>query len=307
MSAVQTANPDATVQVPRGHYEGMQSQIARLTQDYAELKAQLEWFKRQIFGAKSEKRHDPAPDQIALFNAQAASAAVDIPKIAVPAHERQKRRSGDEVNDTGLRFGPEVPVKEITLSCAELEGPDAEQYEIIDYKTSLRLARQPGSHVVLKYLRPVVRHKAAVAAGAPALITAPAPIGVLDHAQVDVSFLAGMLVDKFMYHTPLYRQHQRLTDEGIVVSRSTLDKWARDAIALLEPIARAVRAVILAGARLKVDETPIKAGRTKGANGQGKMKQGWLWPILGEEGDIAFYYAASRGSMPFCVESRVLT
>jgi transposase len=109
MSAVQTANPDATVQVPRGHYEGMQSQIARLTQDYAELKAQLEWFKRQIFGAKSEKRHDPAPDQIALFNAQAASAAVDIPKIAVPARERQKRRSGDEVNDTGLRFGPEVP------------------------------------------------------------------------------------------------------------------------------------------------------------------------------------------------------
>lgn len=150
MSAVQTANPDATVQVPRGHYEGMQSQIARLTQDYADLKAQLEWFKRQIFGAKSEKRHDPASDQIALFNAQAASAAVDIPKSAVPAHERQKRRSGDEVNDTGLRFGPEVPVKEITLSCAELEGPDAEQYEIIDYKTSLRLARQPGSHVVLK-------------------------------------------------------------------------------------------------------------------------------------------------------------
>ena len=117
---------------------------------------------------------------------------------------------------------------------------------------------------------------------------------MLDHAQVDVSFLAGLLVDKFVYHTPLYRQHQRLIDEGIVVSRSTLDKWARDAIALLEPIARAVRLMILAGSRLKVDETPIKAGRTKGANGQGKMKQGWLWPILGEEGDIAFYYAASR-------------
>jgi transposase len=297
MSAAQTTDHDATVQVPRGHYEGMQSKIARVTeleQHNAELKAQLEWFKRQMFGAKSEKRHDPSPDQIALFNAQAVSAAVDIPKIAVPAHERQKRRTGDEVNDTGLRFGPEVPVKEITLSCAELEGPNAEQYEIIDYKISLRLARRPGSHVVLKYLRPVVRHKAALAAGVPALITAPAPIGVLDHAQVDVSFLAGLLVDKFVYHTPLYRQHQRLIDEGIVVSRSTLDKWARDAIALLEPIARAVRLIILAGGRLKVDETPIKAGRTKGANGQGKMKQGWLWPILGEQGDIAFYYAASR-------------
>ncbi len=162
MSAAQTANHDATVQVPRGHYEGMQSKIARvaeLEQRNAELKAQLEWFKRQMFGAKSEKRHDPSPDQIALFNALAAATGADpLKKIVVPAHERQKRRTGDEVNDTGLRFGPEVPVKEITLSCAELDGPDAEQYEIIDYKTSLRLARQPGSHVVLKYLRPVVRH-----------------------------------------------------------------------------------------------------------------------------------------------------
>ena len=257
MSAAQTASQDATVQVPREQYEGMQSQIARMAQDYAELKAQLEWFKRQMFGAKSEKRQEPSPDQIALFNGQAASAAVEVAKIAVPAHERQKRRTGDEVNDTGLRFGPEVPVKEITLSCAELDGPNAEQYEIIDYKTSLRLARQPGSHVVLKYLRPVVRHKAAVAAGLPALITAPAPLGVLDHAQVDVSFLAGLLVDKFVYHTPLYRQHQRLIDEGIVVSRSTLDKWARDAIALLEPIARGVRLMILGGQRPGQDEAGL--------------------------------------------------
>jgi len=119
---------------------------------------------------------------------------------------------------------------------------------------------------------------------------------VLDHAQVDVSFLAGMLVDKFVYHLPLYRQHQRLTDEGFVLSRSTLDNWARKAIGLLEPIARAVLETILAGGRLKVDETPIKAGRTKAASGQGKMKQGWLWPMLGEQGDIAFHYAASRGA-----------
>jgi len=81
-----------------------------------------------------------------------------------------------------------------------------------------------------------------------------------------------------------------------VVSRSTLDNWGRGAIGLLEPIARAVRETILAGGRLKVDETPIKAGRTKAASGQGKMKQGWLWPMLGEQGDIAFHYAASRGA-----------
>ena len=40
----------------------------------------------------------------------------------------------------GLRFGPEVPVKTITLDAPELTGPDADQYEIIGYKTSHRLA-----------------------------------------------------------------------------------------------------------------------------------------------------------------------
>lgn len=298
MSEIRTDTPDGIVRVPREQYEGMRSQIERIgqiEQDYAELKAQLEWFKRQLFGRKSETRHGVPAEQIALFNGQATVAQAQSPKITVPAHERQKRRSGEEVNDTGLRFGPEVPVQEITLSCPELQGPDADRYEIVDYRTSLRLARQPGSHVVLKYLRPVLRDRSAASAGTPALITAPAPLGVLDHAQVDVSFLAGALVDKFVYHVPLYRQHQRLADEGIVLSRSTLDKWVRDAIALLEPVARAVRVAILAGGRLKVDETPIRAGRTKvAATGQGKMKQGWLWPILGEHGDIAFYYAASR-------------
>ena len=304
-TAQTTPSADAVVQVPQAQYDSMQSQLARLAeveQNYADLKAQFEWFKRQLFGVRSEKRADPnaQPGQIPLFSAQPAEPIVVTPTVVVPAHQRQKQRTGEEVNDTGLRFGPEVPVKEIVLPCALLDGPQGHLYEVIDHKTSLRLARQPGSHVVLRYLRPVARLKggaaAGGAAGVPVLVTTPALLGVLDHAQVDVSFLAGMLVDKFVYHTPLYRQHQRLIDEGIVVSRATLDNWARAGINLLEPIARAIRTMILAGSRLKVDETPIMAGRTKGATGQGKMKQGWLWPMLGESGDIAFYYSPSRAA-----------
>jgi len=77
------------VQVPRAHYEGMQSKLDRMTrleQDYAELKAQLDWFKRQMFGAKSEKRSDASPDQAALFNALSAPAGAEAPKVTVPAH-----------------------------------------------------------------------------------------------------------------------------------------------------------------------------------------------------------------------------
>ena len=51
-----------------------------------------------------------------------------------------------------------------------------------------------------------------------------------------MSFLAGLLIDKFAYHLPLYRQHQRLMDAGFRLSRPWLTQLARQAIGLLEPV-----------------------------------------------------------------------
>jgi len=41
---------------------------------------------------------------------------------------------------------------------------------------------------------------------------------------------------------------------------------------------------------LTMDETPTKAGKKK----KGKMQQAWFWPLLGEQNETAFHYAASR-------------
>lgn len=203
---------EPTIEVPRRQFEAMTQQLTQLQQ-------KLDWFKRQVFGPKSEKRLGEAAEQIALFAAKPPEADAPGNAIMVPAHARRKHRTGEEVNDTGLRFGPDVPVRTIVLSCPQLQGPQANEYEVIGVKESLRLARQPGAHVVLRYERPVVRRRSDGQ-----MATVPAPVGVLDHAQVDVSLLAGMMVDKFHYHLPLYRQHQRLVDEGITLSRSTLDQ-----------------------------------------------------------------------------------
>ena len=44
------------------------------------------------------------------------------------------------------------------------------------------------------------------------LAARPSPPNVLERTCVDVGFLAGMPVDKFRWHLPLHRQHQRLAD-----------------------------------------------------------------------------------------------
>jgi hypothetical protein len=106
-----------------------------------------------------------------------------------------------------------------------------------------------------------------------------------------VSFLAGLVIDKFQYHLPLYRQHQRLLQAGITLSRSTLTNLVHRSADLLEPIYYAMLSSILQSQVLIMDETPIKADRMNG-----KMKTGYFWPLLGDQKEIAFVFANTRAS-----------
>ena len=92
-------------------------------------------------------------------------------------------------------------------------------------------------------------------------------------------------------HLPLYRQHQRLEASGIHVDRGTLTRYVQRTAELLAPIANAQLRSILRSKVLAIDETPIKAGR----KAKGKMKQGYIWPVLGDQQEIVFHFAPSRG------------
>jgi len=46
-----------------------------------------------------------------------------------------------------------------------------------------------------------------------------APLSVVDDSRADVGFIAGMIVDKFAHYQPFYKQHTKLSDLGIKVSR----------------------------------------------------------------------------------------
>ena len=70
-------------------------------------------------------------------------------------------------------------------------------YEVIGEKISHRLAQRPASYVVLKYVRPVIKRRDTQVLSCP-----PVPVGVIDASRADVSFVAGMMIDKFVYHPP---------------------------------------------------------------------------------------------------------
>lgn len=267
------------------------AEIAALTAQVAQLKTQLDWFKRQLFGERSEKRLliDPAiqADLLAGLGGEVAAPPQAAEKQTI-SYQRSKPRASGTVNEQGLRFDETVPVETIHLGPSpELATVPADQQQLISEKTSYRLAQRPGSYVILKYVRQVIKRL-----DTDELLTASAPANVLDKSIADVSFLAGMLVDKFVYHLPLYRQHQRIKQSGIDLSRTTLTNLASRTIDLLEPIYTAQFEHIRKSRVIAMDETPIKAGRKK----KGKLRQAYFWPIYGEADEIAFSYASSRAA-----------
>jgi transposase len=268
----------------------LQSRLDALESENAQLKTQLDWFKRQLFGERSEKRLliDPARQADLLASLGEVATPAPPPALEKITYERRKRRGDHSVTGQGLRFDDSVPVETIRVGPPpELAEVPAHEQVLIGEKVSYRLAQRPGSYVILKYVRQVIKRR-----DSDVLITAPVPDNVLDKSIADVSFLAGLLVDKFVYHLPLYRQHQRLRQCGIELSRSTLSNLARRAIDLLSPVYDAQLEHILESRVIAMDETPIKAGRKH----KGKMRQAYFWPIYGEADEIAFSYSSSRAA-----------
>ena len=165
-----------------------------------ELQHQLDWFKRQLFGSKSERRIvDYNPDQLALALGGKSPAGVPLPpKRETTTSQRgkgKKQRASDCVNDTGLRFGPDVPIETIELPVPAKDSQSGAALEVIGMETFYRLAQRPGSYVVICYKQPVVKNLSTQQ-----IAHIDSPGGIFERSVADVSFLAGMLVDKFQFH-----------------------------------------------------------------------------------------------------------
>ena len=277
--------------------ESLSNEFGKVVQDKTLLEAEsvrlrekIAWFERQIFGPRTEKRIHPEPDtrQLYLGEQFKPEPMLEFPKETVKEHVRKrvsKHVLAGNVNDSGLRFGQNVPVKDIEIKNPEIEGLKPEEYEIINEKVNCYLAQNPSSYVVVRVKRKVIKLKKEEK------IVCPKGLDqVFDRSMADVSFLSSMLVDKFCYHLPLYRQHQRILSAGIQISRSSLTNFVHKSLDLLVPISDYVLESILSSRTIIMDETYAKVGLSE----NGKMKTGYFWPVLGDDKEIVFLYYASR-------------
>ena len=133
---------------------------ASLRADHAALKQHLDWFKRQLFGRKSEKRLEVDPavqgNLLSALGVTTPPPPKDKPNPAITYQRRQKCRDG-AVNDAGLRFADDVPREIIAVSDPAMDAMPEQRRVLIGEKVTYRLAQRPGSYVILEYTRPVYR------------------------------------------------------------------------------------------------------------------------------------------------------
>jgi transposase len=121
---------------------------------------------------------------------------------------------------------------------------------------------------------------------------APLPPQTIEQGMVGPGLLAQILVSKYEYHQPLYRQEKMFRQQfGVVLSRKTMGCWVEQAAELLKPVYRSIREDLLRGNYLQADETPI---RYLDPDVKGKSQQGYLWTYSRPGGDVLFEWRVSR-------------
>ena len=131
-----------------------------MTREVEAMKHQLDWFRRQLFGQKSEKRlFDAHPQQMSLGELPVPESSPPPPAKEIAAHTRRARSTDCAAEGESALFFDEtrVPVQTIDVPNPEAHGLTLDQYEVIGQKISHRLAQRPGSYVILEYVRPVIK------------------------------------------------------------------------------------------------------------------------------------------------------
>jgi transposase len=249
-------------------------------------------FQRAQFGRRSELLD---PDQLRLALEEREIASAHEQATAEKQTKAQRPRPAPGARKSLPAYLPriEVVIEPETMSCPCCGGG----MHVIGEEKSERLDVIPAQHRILVTRRP----KYGCRACAGAVVQAPAPERLIRSGLPTEALVAHVLVSKYAWHLPLYRQVQILLSQGIEIDRSVLAFWVGYAAAELMPLWQRMREILLASPRLFVDETRAPVLDP----GRGRTKTGYFWSIARDDrawrGDtgppaVVYTYAPGRGA-----------
>ena len=232
----------------------LEAKVEQLKKDYLKL-----W--RERFDPKSERYIDD-PDQLRIdFGdtdeaADAADGLADAVEEAdiIPEHKRRKRKKRDE------SLPAHLPRQEITV-----EVDDAvKQCDTHGEKTLLpesmwdvleKLVYVPPQLFVevRKFPKYACPNEPECGISSP-----ERPTGIVEGDKYDTSVATEILVNKFAYHLPIYRQQDMFAGTGWTPARSTMLNILKQCCFILEPLLAYFKQVVLTDSIVACDDTGVK-------------------------------------------------
>ncbi|MFH1496452.1 MAG: IS66 family transposase [Verrucomicrobiota bacterium] len=252
-----------------------------------DLKRQLEWLRRQLFGPGKGEKLDRLQLLLKLQGVEAELAA----KAAAPKQEvsYERRVPKPEKRAAPAELYAKLPVAETVVIEPDEVKAEPEAFEQIGEERTFEVAITPPQLTKREIVRP--KYKAKADRARPPVL-APAPARVVPGGHASAGLLAWVCVSKYLDHLPLYRQEQMLGRWGAAIPRASLCEWIRIAADWLQPIYRRMHEHLLGGDYLQADETPIKCHDPDA--GKGAVGQGYLWLVSRPGGDVVFDWKLSR-------------
>jgi transposase len=275
------------------------------------LKAQLDWFRRQVFAPRSDRLpgQEPAhvPGQPDLFvpeeadqepgqetgaeepgqqEAQPAQAQAQPPEAEADPRQRARRGHGrrnlKDIEDLPVheRVVHDVPEEDKNCGCGL-------HMRELPPKVSRQLHWIPAQVYVVEH---VCRQYGCDCANA-SYTAAHKPMEVIEKSLASPSLLAQVAVAKYCDHVPLHRQEVIFKRHGIDLARSTMCDWMAQTAKVLEPLTGLMARRQRESDHLHVDETtmPVQAA--------GQTKRAYLWAVVGgpEAPYEVYHFHDSRG------------
>lgn len=280
-------------------FSAQMDKISALESEVASLKDQLYWLRKKMFGKMSEKNLPVDPMQLNLFETEPLSD--EEQKELDKAVEEQEQTITRTITVSKPARKPidttRLPVEEINIypdGTTTEDGSLKDEYVEIGTEETLRMETVPAKVYVVKTIRHKVMLRSDAADKYPEdrkILTPALPLVPVAKCMAGASVLTDIIINKFMYHLPFYRQIQQYREYGVSLNDSTVGGWYEAAVEKLKLLYDLLRQKILSSEYIQVDESVIPVLDDE----KHKARKGYEWCVRdGLTGDVMFYY--DRGS-----------
>jgi transposase len=281
----------------------LETQKASLEAENQQLRKQVEWLRKAQFGRKSETKKVIYPEeQMSLFNEAEIEAkpSAPEPEVTVKPHKRKKKVGHREEMLAKLPHQKIVvePETTVCLECGSELSPVGEEF------VRSEVVYIPARVEVKDFYRKSYECRECRKQGQPTMLKAAMPQPVIPHSIASPSVVAHVMMQKYGYAIPLYRQESEWKHIGLAFSRANLANWIIIASnEWLMPIYDRMHELLLEERCLHVDETPVQVHHEKDRKNKSKSYM-WVYTstALNPQRHIRlFEYAPTRSA--HCAET----